>query len=233
VSAIAHVLEQHGIATVGISLIRGQAVAGRAPRMLHCEFPLGRPLGRPGDREFQHRVIAAAFDLLPRTDVPVLEDFPETIADEAEHPLACTLPPRHDPSLHPAIDEAMGLAAAHRRFRDAHGGHTAVGLIGGPEDVPDLLGKFVRIADGGDWEAEGLDELDLGAAAIDVRTYYEEAALALSDHVPAARQAESWLYQVTETGLVLHRAKAALLAADAPRHTWFRLVPYGQPDRLG
>jgi hypothetical protein len=230
VCAIAHILEQHGIATVGISLVRGQAVAARAPRMLHCEFPLGRPLGRPDDPDFQHQVLAAAFDLLPRTDAPVLNDFPETIVDDADHPLACALPPRHNPNLHPAVDEAMGLRAAHRRYRDAHDGHTGVGLIGTAETVPELLEMFVRIADGGDWEAEGLSDLDLGAAALDVRTYYEEAALALADHVPAARQTESWFYQVTEAGLLFRRARAALQASDAPRHTWFRLLPFGQPE---
>jgi hypothetical protein len=230
VCAIAHILEQHGIATVGISLVRGQAVAGRPPRMLHCEFPLGRPLGKPDDPDFQHRVLAAAFELLPRTDVPVLDDFPETIVDDADHPLACALPPFHDPDLPPAVDEAMGLAAAHRRYRDAHHGHTGVGMIGGPERVPDFVQMFVRIADGGDWEAEGLSDLDLGAAALDVRAYYEEAALALADHVPAARQTESWFYQVTEAGKLFRRARAALKIADAPRHAWFRLLPYGQPE---
>ena len=97
VSALAHVLERAGLATVGISLVRGQAEDGRAPRMLHCQFPLGRPLGRPGDPAFQHRVLDAAFALLPRTDTPVLVDFPEVIDDQADQPLACTLPARHDP----------------------------------------------------------------------------------------------------------------------------------------
>jgi hypothetical protein len=64
--------------------------------MLHCDFPLGRPLGRPlgwplgrpHDADFQHEVLAAAFGLLERTDVPVLEDFPVTITDEADTPLS-------------------------------------------------------------------------------------------------------------------------------------------------
>ena len=108
-SALAHTLEAAGLATVGISLVRGQAERSRPPRMLHCDFPLGRPLGRPGDAAFQHRVLTAAFALLPRIDVPVLVDFDEAITDEADQPLACTLPPRHDPTLHPAVDEALGL----------------------------------------------------------------------------------------------------------------------------
>ena len=27
------------------------------PRVLHCEFPLGRPLGKPGDAEFQQAFV--------------------------------------------------------------------------------------------------------------------------------------------------------------------------------
>ena len=36
------------------------------PRALHCEYPLGRPLGRPGEPEFQHDVLARAFLAAPR-----------------------------------------------------------------------------------------------------------------------------------------------------------------------
>ena len=38
-SALAQVLEANGLATVGISSMRGQVERARPPRMLHCEFP--------------------------------------------------------------------------------------------------------------------------------------------------------------------------------------------------
>jgi hypothetical protein len=66
-------------------------------------------------------------------------------------------------------------------------------------------------------------------AALDIRTYYEEAALALVDHVPAARQAESWLFRSTEAGRVLIAARDALRGAEYPRDVWFAIVPAGQP----
>ena len=65
--------------TTGISLVRENAEAMQPPRMLWVSFPLGRPLGRAGDGEFQHRVIAHALDLLSRPKGPVLEDFPEDL----------------------------------------------------------------------------------------------------------------------------------------------------------
>ncbi|MEO8266081.1 MAG: hypothetical protein ABI706_11310 [Ilumatobacteraceae bacterium] len=226
-SALAHVLEAHGIATVGISLIRAQAECAKAPRMLHCEFPLGRPLGRPGDPAFQHRVLAAAFALLPRIDVPVLVDFDETIVDEADQPLACSLPPRHDPSLHPAVDEALGLRAAYERRRAATG-RTNVVRLGGAARIPELVSAFLRIVDGEAWDAVGLAAEQLGQAALDIRAYYEEAAVELAEHVPAARQAESWFYRGTECGALLRNAQQIIRAADAPRPAWFPLVPVGQ-----
>jgi hypothetical protein len=228
VSALAHVLERAGLATVGLSLVRGQAEDGRAPRMLHCQFPLGRPLGRPGDAALQHRVLDAAFALLPRTDTPVLVDFPEVIDDQADQPLACALPPRHDPSLHPAVDEALGLRAAYERSR-ARTGRTGVARAGGADDVPAHLDALAHIANGARPDDAGLEPALLAPAALDIRTYYEEAALALVDHVPAARQAESWLFRSTEAGRVLIAARDALRDAEYPRGVWFAIVPAGQP----
>ena len=227
-SALAHVFEQAGLATVGISLVRGQAEKSRPPRMLHVNFPLGRPLGRPGDAAFQHRVLAAAFDLLPRTDVPVLVDFPDTIADDADTPLACSLPPRHDPALPAAIDEIQALRPAWTRRR-ATAGDTALSRIVDPDQLPAQARVLLAIADGADWQQCGLSAAEIGQAAVALRAYYEDVAIELAGHTPAARQSESWLYRHTETGVVLRRAQAALKAADAPRPAWFPLVPMGQP----
>lgn len=228
-SALAHVFEQAGIATVGISSVRGQAERSRPPRMLHCNFPLGRPLGKPHDADYQHRVIAAAFALLERTDVPVLVDFPDIINDEADTPLSCLLPPRHDASLPAALDEFLGLRSAWNRRLAASGGHSGVVRFGGVDELPAIIRKLVRVADGEPWEQCELTVGDFGRAAADIRAFYEEVALELCEATPAARQSESWLYRSTEMGLLLRRAQGVLKAADAPRDTWFRLVPTGQP----
>jgi hypothetical protein len=229
VSALAHVFEQAGLATVGISSVRGQAERSRPPRMLHCNFPLGRPLGKPHDADYQHGVIAAAFELLQRTDVPVLVDFPDTITDEADVPLSCPLPPRVDLTLPPALDEFLGLRSAWNRRLAANGGRTGVVRFGGPDELPSAILSLVRVADGEPWDQCGLTVGDFGRAAADIRAYYEEVALELAGHTPAARQSESWLYRSTEMGLLLRRAQSVLKAAEAPRDTWFRLVPTAQP----
>lgn len=68
-------LERAGITTVSVSLLREVAAVIKPPRTLFVPFPMGFPLGEPNNAELQHRVIAAALALLPRTDVPVLAEF--------------------------------------------------------------------------------------------------------------------------------------------------------------
>ncbi len=123
---LAHVLEAQGLATVMISSVRAQTERLHPPRALHCEFPLGRPLGKPGDPAFQRTVLDAAFALLRAPVGPVLVDFPEAIGDAADEALVCTLPPRLDPTLPAAVDEVLGLRAAYERQRAATG-RTMVG----------------------------------------------------------------------------------------------------------
>lgn len=222
---LARVLEEAGIATVGLSLVRRQAENIKAPRFLHCEFPLGRPLGKPLDRAFQTDVIRRAFALLGRSDVPVIEDHPDVIEDQTDVPATCTLPPRHDPDAHAAVDEALGLRPAYNRQLVAADGRTAVGRVGGPDEIGGLIEKMVLLAEHGDLIAVGWDALSVRAAAQDIRAYYEEAGLALSDHVPGARQLESWFYSLTETGPVINAVSNALKAAGEERETWYYMLP--------
>ncbi|MEM6704853.1 MAG: hypothetical protein AAF690_19195 [Acidobacteriota bacterium] len=223
-STLAHVFEQCGLSTVVLASVRENAEQLEPPRALFCEFPLGRPLGKPRDAAFQRGVLNAAFELLEETEGPVLRDFPEIIHDSTEEPLVCRLPPRENTSAPPAVDEARGLIKAYRRSAE-QSGRTLVGRALQPEDVPRGLEAFLAIADGTPWKEVGLAGHPLQWSR-DITSYYEEAAAALSDHVPAARAAESWLYHHTEAGKVLIAARRALKAAEEP--FWFFLVPSTQ-----
>ena len=97
----------------------------KAPRALFGNFPLGRPLGKPNDPEFQHGVLSQAFATLDETSGPVLVDHPEVIETETEA-MSCAMPPRFDPDLHPAIDEINGIRRAWDRSTSERG--TSVGL---------------------------------------------------------------------------------------------------------
>lgn len=223
-STLAHVFEAAGIATIVLAATRSVAERIAPPRALYCPFPLGRPLGKPADPGFQHEVLERAFALLDAPAGPVLEDHPVVIeADEV--PLTCSIPPRYDPSLPPAVDEANGLRKAYERARERRG-VTSVGRMIGPGEVTTWLGHLHDIANGRDWSdffAKGPTTI---AICHDIRTYYEEAALELVDGpTPTGRAAEAWYFEQTEAGKTVMAARAAIKEQGGPRPVWFYMSP--------
>ena len=219
---LAHVLEAHGLATIAISLVRPQIEAAAPPRALHCDFPLGRPLGKPGDAAFQHRVLRAALGLLEAPAGPVLIDFDETVpAADDDDTLACPLPPPTASGEHPAVAEAKGLLPAFNRAT------SDINVPLDPAAIPDLVRAFVRLAEGESVESVGL--ADTRDASLRLRAYYERAALELSGHTPAARATENWFYHQTEAGKVLLAARRRLHEQGADRFDWFFLAPVNWP----
>ncbi len=207
-----------------LSSVREIAVKVAPPRTLHCEFPLGRPLGRPGDVDFQHDVLARAFALLAAPSGPVLVDHPVVIETDADQ-VSCTLPPRYDPSLAPAVDEANGLRRAYDRSV-ARRGVTSVGLAVDADGVPAAVAVLVAIADGADWRTAGLPGGNTTALCHDIRTYYEEAALELIDGpLPGPRGLEDWFFEQTETGRVVLAARQAIQQSGAKMPVWFYMAP--------
>lgn len=68
VGHVARLLEAAGIATVILAVRAFQSrLAGMAvPRLLVTPYPMGRPVGAPGDGDGQRATIRAALDLLDR-----------------------------------------------------------------------------------------------------------------------------------------------------------------------
>lgn len=219
--ALCHVLEAAGLATVGLFPTADIPQRMAPPRALVARFPLGRPLGRPDDPAFQTAVLTAALDLLRAGSGPVMATYPEIIVDEATASLSCPVPPRHDPSLPAAVDEALALRAAAAR---ASGRGIAVA---DPDSVADALAGFDRVANGAPWKEAGLPRDILGAAR-SVLGYYQQAAQGLSDHVPGARQAETWYVQHTAAGATMRAARDQLRRQGAPRPLWYYLLPATQ-----
>lgn len=193
------------------------------PRSLYADFPLGWPIGQPKNAEFQHRVLAAAFDLLAHKQGPVLEDFPERIESKPGEPLSCSLPARYDPDLHPTVDEAQALRKAYDRAVKKNG-RTSVGRTMGPDQIPDALAKFANIAAGESWDAQGIEAMPM-MVAHDIRAYYEELAFELADAPVVAYGAERWFYDETEAGRTLMAARRRMQQAGLPELMWFYLAP--------
>lgn len=208
---LSNVFEQAGLTTVNLALVRGQAETSKPPRALYVEFPLGRPLGRPDDPELQTAVLHAAFELLERNDAPFIVDYPEIIEEASEEPATCPMPPRHDPDLHAAIDEARGLRGAYQRNVEATG-RTLLGRVTSPDldGVVALIEKMIRLEAGETLDDVGLAEGAGIAAGQDIRAYYEEAGLQLADNATGSRSLESWFYRTTETGQLIRRAQKVM-----------------------
>lgn len=220
---LAHVFEQAGLVTLSLGSVRKQIESTAPPRGLFCDFPLGYPLGKPNDPEFQHKVLAHAFSLLQATE-PVLEDFPEVIKEEAGEVLSCPLPPRDNEGLHPALNEVRGLRAAYDRALKQYGDRVGAGRTVPVDDIEKALSAFIRVVEGmplGEAELPGLPM----RVAQDIRAFYELAALGLSDHVPSAWSGARWFYDCTEGGKVIQTAKAAMKEAGEPGAAWMFLTP--------
>ena len=191
-SAVAYYLEDAGIATTGISLVRENTAALRPPRFLWVSFPLGRPLGLPGDPSFQRRVVLAALELLDAPAGPVLEDYPEDVpALATDAAVAC-------PVSFPARLEGSGTWTAALRneialLRPWHlraverRGRTTVGIADAPvEDLAIRLGSMLDATSG---SAEALPRTlpqlqRLKRTLSDLLAFQEEAVTAQPGDMP-------------------------------------------------
>lgn len=222
-STLAHVFEAAGLSTVVFASMLEVVEKMHPPRALYCEFPLGRPLGKPLDDEFQRDVLVRGLALLDAAE-QVIETHPEVIESD-ETPMACAIPPRHDPDAPPAVDEARGLRAAYRRSVAARG-VTGVGRAISADEVPDALDVLHRWAEGASWKDVALPGKNTVAVCHDIRSYYEEAGLQLVEGPPpGGRAAEAWFFESTEAGRTVMAARKALQEQEAPFPFWFYMAP--------
>lgn len=218
-SALGHYLEQEGIPTVSISLIREHTAAINPPRALWVPFMLGRPLGVPNDAAFQRKVLLSALRLLERESGPVLEDFSEDAPyedlGEIPDPLSCPVSfPRMRSDGTPSerlADEISQLRAWHEAAAERNG-RTTLGMTGlPPRELGEFLGAWLTDAPRPIYR-DGLTMAGaLKLAADELKTFYYEAKAAQPGrHTPADIQ--NWFWLETAAGQVFAalRDKAAL-----------------------
>ncbi len=225
-STLAHVFEAAGLATVTLGIVREQLVGTAPPRGLYVDFPLGRPLGRPNDSEFQQRVLDHAFALL-ESDAQVVEAFREPVRDEGAV-LACPIPATDQPDAHPAVAEARGLRAAYDRSV-AKGVRLGAFRVVEPDDVPSALEAFGRVATGTPWKEAGIPGIPARVAQ-DIRGYYEAAAVELAEHTPAAFEATRWFLRNTEAGKLMVAAREQMKADGVKQPIWQFLITEQHED---
>ena len=219
---LAHVFETAGLSTVVFASIRNLVERIKPPRSLYCEFPLGRPLGDPNDPAFQTRTLMAGFELLKEPAGPVLVDYPERARTAVTEAVSCPLPPRYDPDLPKSIDEMRGLRPAFERAAE-----NGTGLYVNFDLLEPGLAALERIEAGTPWTEADLPA-PLHEVTLSIRNYYDQAALALADHIPGARSSETWFAQQTQTGELIHKTQKIIRASGAEEMHWFYMLPPNQ-----
>jgi hypothetical protein len=218
VGALGHYLEDEGVATTQISLVREHTAALNPPRALWVPFILGRPFGVPGDAAFQRRVAAAALRLLEAERGPVLEDFGEAAPDipvaEGEA-LACPVSfgsGGEDAALEREIAALRPWSDLARRRR-GHGRAAMSGLTA--EQAGRFVEDFIANPALPAYRAEFAMGLALRLACEDLKAYYLEAVSAQPGALAAA-QAHTWFWRETAAGRTLRKLRAACLASGDP-----------------
>lgn len=84
VSLVARVLEEGGIPTVTFSNARDITTSAGNPRLVFLNYPLGNPVGRPGDPDNQRAVLQAGLELLQNATAPTIIDLPYVWSESTE-----------------------------------------------------------------------------------------------------------------------------------------------------
>jgi hypothetical protein len=209
-------------------MVREHVVKVKPPRMLFVPFPFGCALGHPDDAPLQHRVLAAAFDLLQQPAGPVLADFPESTPPV---PLlqASAMSPRQMPHAADAADEVTALRGYYERWVEEHDGRTAVGLSGIPQrrwrGVIRLLEAYAR---GEEADLKGrpagisLPQF-IRYCVDDLKAFYYEARMVQK---PEATETDlhTWFWSGTAVGQLIPTVAQRMSTTDDPTR---KAIAYG------
>lgn len=197
--------------TTGISLIRLHTEKTTPPRALWVPFELGRPLGVPHNVGFQSKVLQSALSLLERTDVPIIEDFPEDAPESGTEPITLACPVSFTGNKDDLGDtekfteDLKAEMAGMQNWYDLaveKRGRTTVGISGLDLDfIPIFVGEFLRgrIPENPRSDIDQIQTLKL--AIDDLKAFYNEAVTAQpGQESVGSRQLNQWFWKETTAG---------------------------------
>jgi hypothetical protein len=227
VGGLSHYLEDAGLATTQISLVREHTERIKPPRALWVPFDLGRPLGVPNDSEFQARVLKSALTLLNAAEGPVLEDFSEDAPFRATDggPLACPVDFR--PKEEPITELDHLLSEFKQEFDQMHNwydlsknqrGRTTADSSGlDPEMMAEFITRFIR----GKTPALPLPEASLGTnikmAVEDLKAYYIEAVTSQPGQPTDSTALADWFWSRTTAAQIINEVRKRCIQDDDER----------------
>jgi len=224
VGGLAHYVEDEGVATTQISLIRPHTEAIKPPRAMWVPFDLGRPLGIPHDAGFQKRVLLSALKLLEESSGPVITDFPEEapVTREADVIWACPVNLVREKI---DLNDANALRAAFKKetvemrswydLAVKEKQRTTVGVSGLEiNQIVEFIGAFIDSVPANPREDISLS-FSLNFAVDDLKAFYYEAAAAQPGSAsPTAEELDDWFWGDTVAAKVLFAVKDRCLKKD-------------------
>ena len=219
---IAREIEQTGVPTTSISMVREHTEQVKPPRALFVPFPFGHPLGRPDDPELQLRVMRAALALFNRPAGPVLEDFPDDVFEgqDINLPQAASVADGV-----PAADvafEVTRLRPYYEQWVEGHGGRSNVGLTGVDQRRFRGLIRLLEAYAAGDDDPQAPERpadtplpLFLRWAADDLRSFYFEARLQQKPGAPF-QEINTWFWGETALANLLRAVRDRMKAKGDP-----------------
>jgi hypothetical protein len=196
VSALAHYLEDEGLSTVIVALVREHIEAMQPPRALWVPFELGRPFAVPGDIGLQSRVLRAALALLDKP-AQVLEDFLEEAPLQGAE--GWTFPGELDGSN--VVAEVMSIHPLWEQARNRHA-RSSYGISG---LTPQQAVEFIELyhSPNPPPNPKGMGRISRARFAVDdIKAYYMEAAAA-SGSYPSSQQLHEWFWEETLAGAMI------------------------------
>lgn len=208
---LAHYLEDEGLSTVVIALVREHVVRMLPPRALWVPFEMGRPFATPNDVELQRRVLKAALSLLDEPGPePLLKDFPEEASNRDGDP-DWRFP--GELSVESVVAEAKSLLPLWHKAQTVLN-KTTVGISG---LAPDAAVEYIDRYHSSDPmpNPKGMARVSRARFAIDdIKVFYVEAAFANGGR-PSSFQLNEWFWKRMLAGrMILDFQESARLTDD-------------------
>jgi len=219
---LANYFESVGFTTVLVGFVREHIEAVKPPRALWLNFPMGRPMGKPNDPDYQMKVIRAAFALLENTIGPVLDDFPDVIAVRDGRmgyalPEELVIAKKDIGDVDQLVTEISAEMESLREPYDAAVAardRTTVGASELPiEEFVPFIAEFVR-GNKPKSPRKGLPPVPLLKLVVeDLAAYYTEARTH-RDNIDDIELLGKWFWEETKAGLLLLWLEAVSLESD-------------------
>ncbi|MEM7256528.1 MAG: hypothetical protein AAF404_03975 [Pseudomonadota bacterium] len=212
-SVIAHWIENLGISTVVIGLIKEHMAKIQPPRALWVPFELGRPMGPPNHAAFQQQVLLSALDTVATPgDRAVLKDFTHDDPRGIDNP--DWQPPLID-TCQRVQDEVNALQSYYNNAVSRMS-RTSVGVSQiSITECATLLDEYSRSAPSRSLR-DGVSPILMARYAIDdLKSFYIEAALA--DAAPSSTQVYHWFWLQTHLGNTLRQLRLQWMNANSSK----------------